>query len=278
VPHGPELLFVEFLTTHSIIGLADQPTKGFVMGKLDGKIAVITGGTSGIGLATARLFRDEGAKVVVTSRTGEESPGVKDQLEGVWVVQADQSRPADAARLADLIKERHGGVDVLFLNAGIAKFAPVEYVEEAVFDEIFNVNVKGPLFMVQKFLPLLRPKASVIINTSTVNQKGYPMTSIYSASKAAARSLVRTLSGELVGRGIRLNAISPGPIATPIYGKMGMPPEQRAGLEQQLREGTPMKRFGTASEIAGAALFLASSDSEFMLGTELEVDGGIANL
>ena len=249
------------------------------MARLDGKVAVITGGNSGIGLATAHTFVDEGAKVVLFGRNqetlDEAVAGLGDAAIGV---QGDVSNLADLDRLYDTAREAFGRVDILFVNAGIAPMAPLTEVDEALFDKVFDVNVKGAFFTVQKALPLLQEGASVILTTSVANQMGMPGMSVYAASKAAARSLARTLSAELLENGIRVNTISPGPIETPIFGRLGLGQEQMDEMATMILDQVPMKRMGSSDEIANAVLFLGSSDASYVLGTELVVDGGMSQL
>ncbi len=245
------------------------------MAKLTDKIAVVTGGTTGIGLATAKLYRDEGAKVIVTGRDPKTLERARQELPGVHIIRADQGSLADIDALVAEVKRQHGGVDVLFVNAGIAEFRPLGDVDEAFFDRILGVNLKGAYFTVQRFAPILREHASVVLNTSIVDEKGIANTSVYSASKAGLRSLARTLSTELIPRKIRVNAVSPGPIDTPIIDKLGVP---RAAFQEQITAQIPMRRLGTADEVARVALFLASSDSSFVLGSEIAVDGGMIQL
>ncbi len=247
--------------------------------KLAGKVAVITGGNSGIGLATAKVFQTEGATVVITGRRKEAVEAAVKEIGGNSIGFTSDTANLNAIReLYRDVNERVGKIDVLFLNAGVAKFGPVDSVDEATFDDMVNVNFKGLFFNVQYALPVLNDNASIILTTTMANRKGYPDTSVYSATKAAVRSLARTLSAELVGRGIRVNAVSPGPIETPIFGKLGVPEEGVPGLKEGFKDVVPMKRFGSADEIAKPALFLASDDSSFVLGVELMVDGGTAQL
>lgn len=247
--------------------------------KLAGKVAVITGGNSGIGLATAKLFQTEGATVVITGRRKEAVEAAVKEIGGNSIGFTSDTANLNAIHeLYRDVNERVGKIDVLFLNAGVAKFGPVDSVDEATFDEMVNVNFKGLFFNVQHALPVLNDNASIILTTTMADRKGYPDTSVYSATKAAVRSLARTLSAELVGRGIRVNAVSPGPIETPIFGKLGVPEEGVPGLKEGFKDVVPMKRFGSADEIAKPALFLASDDSSFVLGVELMVDGGTAQL
>ncbi len=245
------------------------------MAKLTGKRALITGGTTGIGLATARLFMAEGARVAITGQSPERLDAARRELgPEVLAIRADAGRVADAAALVAEVGEAFGGLDVLFLNAGIAKFVSLADVTEAAFDEQFNVNVKGVLFTVQAAAPLLQHGASVIVTTSISNIMGLAGSSVYAASKAAARSMVRVLATELLPRGIRVNAISPGPIETPIMTKSGMPAEQVQGMMDMLVSKVPIDRIGHADEVARTALFLASDDSSFVVGAEIVVDGG----
>ncbi len=247
--------------------------------KLENKVAVITGGNSGIGLSTAKLFQAEGAKVVITGRRQDVVDSAVKEIGGDSAgFKSDASKLDDIAALYEKVKEGFGKIDVLFLNAGIAKFGPFTSVDEATFDEMVNINFKGLFFNVQKALPLLNEGASVIFTTSIADQKGFADTSVYSATKAAVRSLARTLSAELVDKKIRVNAIAPGTIDTPIFEKLGIP----EGAVDEVKEGfksiIPMKRIGSPDEIARAALFLASDDSSFVMGVDLVVDGGLAQL
>ncbi len=238
--------------------------------KLIGKVAVVTGGNSGIGLATAQEFKAQGAKVAIFGRSQKTlDEAVHTIGEGTLAVRGDVTNLADFNRLYEQTVERFGKVDILVVNAGISKPAPVEQVDEALFDQISDTNFKGAFFTVQRALPHLNDGASIILVTAAVNQKGVPGYSVVSATKAALRSLARTFSAELLHRGIRVNALSPGTIETPIFGKLGLPVEPLKWSEQ-----IPMRRIGTAEEMAKAALFLASSDSSYVLGAELVVDGG----
>jgi NAD(P)-dependent dehydrogenase (short-subunit alcohol dehydrogenase family) len=247
--------------------------------RFDGKVAVITGGTSGIGLAAAKALVAEGAKVVVTGRDPKGVEAARRELGPAGAaLRSDASKLQDLDALAAEVKARHGGLDVLFVNAGIARFVPAEAVTEELWDETVGTNLKGAFFTVQKLLPLLRKGGSIVLNTSVVNQKGFPFTSTYSATKAGLRSLARTLAAELVERGIRVNAVSPGPIETPILGKGGMPADQQKEFGARVRDANPMKRFGTPDEVARAALFLASQEASYVTGAELTVDGGFAQL
>lgn len=248
-------------------------------GKLEGKVAVVTGGNSGIGLATAKEFAREGARVVITGRDARTLEEAARELGGeVLALRSDASSLADIDELFDAVRERHGRVDVLFVNAGIGKFASLEETEEALFDQVMDINFKGAYFTVKKALPLLSDGASVILNTSVAAHVGLPSASVYSASKAALLSLAQTLSADLVGRGIRVNAVSPGPIQTPIFGRDGAPQEVQEATAASLREQVPLKRLGRPEEIARAVVFLASSDSSFLVGSEIVADGGLLGL
>ncbi len=249
------------------------------MAKLTGKIAVIAGGTTGIGLATAQLYQQEGATVVVTGRNPATLAAAQATLgPNATVIASDASSLADIDALAALVGEKFGRVDVLFANAGIAQFAPVEGVSEPFYDNQFNLNVKGLFFTVQKLLPLIPQGGAVILNASIVSVKGMGTTSIYAATKAAVRSFGRTLATELAPKGIRVNTISPGPIATPIYDKLGMPKEMLDQFAAGMAQSVALKRFGQPEEIAKVALFFGSDDSSYVTGTELFVDGGLAEL
>jgi NAD(P)-dependent dehydrogenase (short-subunit alcohol dehydrogenase family) len=247
------------------------------MAKLDGKLAVVTGGSSGIGLAAAKQLTQEGAHVVITGRS-------RDALERAVVELGPKSTlvVSDAGKLKDLdpLVEKVralGGLDFLFFNAGIAPFVPFEAVTEAQYDELLAINTKGAFFTAQRLVPLFRPGGSIVFNTSIVNVKGFPNSSVYSATKAALRSMTRTLAAELLPKNIRVNAVSPGPISTPIFSKMGIPAEALDAMAAQFREMVPMKRFGNPEEVAKVALFLGF-DATFTTGAELPVDGGLSQL
>jgi NAD(P)-dependent dehydrogenase (short-subunit alcohol dehydrogenase family) len=247
--------------------------------KLKGKVAVITGGNSGIGLATAKEFVEQGAKVVISGRDQKTLSEVAKELgPDALAVRADVAKLADIDKLFAAVRAKYGRIDVLFVNAGIGKFSPLEDVTEELYDSILDVNLKGAFFTIQKALPLLADGASIVLNTSINAHIGMPNSSVYGASKAALLSLARTLSAELVGRNIRVNAISPGPVTTPIFGRLGLPAEVLEQTRQSIVAQVPMKRFGRPEEIAKTALFLASSDSSFLLGSEIVVDGGMSQL
>lgn len=249
------------------------------MTKLSNKTAVITGGNSGIGLATAKEFIKEGARVIIMGRDQKTlQEALKELGSQAHGVQGDITNPAHLDRLFSEAKLKFGKIDILFANAGVAFFAPFDQTDEQLFDANFDVNVKGSFNTVQKALALLSEKSSVIFNTSVVGVKGFPGTSAYSASKAALRSLVRTLASELVAKGVRVNAVSPGPIETPIYGRLGMPAEAVKEMAAGFEAANPMKRFGKADEVAKAAVFFASDDSSYITGAELAIDGGLTQL
>lgn len=248
-------------------------------GKLRGKVALITGGNSGIGLATANQFLQEGADVVITASSSSSFEKAKKEVNPkINVIRADVTKLDEIRSLAEAVKDQYGEIDILFANAGIAHFAPLQEVTSDFFDKQFNTNVKGLLFTVQQFSPFIKKGGSVILTTSGVNTKGLPGSSVYAATKAAVRSMARTLSAELVSLGIRVNALSPGPVETPIYGKMNLSENELKGFANQIQASTPVGRFGSADEIAKAAVFLASDDSSFVLGAELVADGGFSQL
>ena len=249
------------------------------MNRLQNKVAVITGGNSGIGFATAQEFIAQGAQVVITGRNEkavlEAVAKLGDQAHGVV---SDTASVADLHKLADQVKALHPHIDVLFVNAGIAQFAPIAQVDEAHFDQQFNTNVKGAFFTIQQLLPLFNDHGSIILTSSTAAHVGMAGASVYSATKAALTTFARTLSSELLERNIRVNVISPGPISTPIITKMGMSAEMQAQVEDGLVQQVPMKRFGTPKEIATIATFFASDDSSFVTGEEIIAGGGMATL
>ena len=249
------------------------------MNRLEGKIALVTGGTSGIGLATARGFVNEGAHVFITGRREAELAAAIEQLgRNVTGVRGDVSSLGDLDSLFAQIHVEKGRLDVLFANAGIARYAPFGTISEDLYDLIFDINVKGLLFTVQKALPLLRDGASVILNASVVASKGLPANSVYSATKAAVRSFARTWATDLKARRIRVNAVSPGATDTP--GLTGLVGSSEVGQERMktIATGVPLGRLGTPDEVAKAVVFLASDDSSYITGTELFVDGGFAQV
>jgi NAD(P)-dependent dehydrogenase (short-subunit alcohol dehydrogenase family) len=250
------------------------------MGKLAGKVAVITGGSSGIGLATARQFVDQGAYVFITGRRQSELDAAAAQIgRCVTPVAGDVTNLADLDRLYEIVKREKGRIDVLFANAGVSTpRAPLGEIREEDFDKIFSINVKALLFTVQKALPLITDGGSILLNASIVASKGLPTTSVYSASKAAVRSFARTWTMDLKARKIRVNAISPGPTDTPLLSPAGQSDEQTRQRKDMFAASVPLGRLGLADEIAKAAVFLASDDSSFMTGSELFVDGGMAQV
>jgi NAD(P)-dependent dehydrogenase (short-subunit alcohol dehydrogenase family) len=247
--------------------------------KLEGKVAVVTGGNSGIGLAAAQRFHDEGAKVVISGRDQKTLDQAAKQIGGdVLAVRGDVSKLTDLDALYKAVREKFGKIDVLFANAGIAKFAPLTESTETLYDQMFDINVKGVFFTVQKALPLLNDGASIIINSSVANQKGVANASVYAATKAAVRSFARTMSAELLARNIRVNVVSPGPIKTAIFKRDNLSEEAQNEIDKFLVSLVPMKRFGTLEEIANSVLFLATPDSSYITGLDLLVDGGIGQL
>ena len=246
------------------------------MSKLKNKIAVVTGGSSGIGLATAQRFIADGAQVVITGRNQETLDAAIAELgDRATGIRGDVANLEDLDRLFAQVQEQFGRVDVLFANAGIAPFVPLEAVTEEHFDVLFNTNVRGLFFTVQKALPLLSEGASVILNASVVAQSGLPNTSIYSATKAAVRSLGRTLAAELSPRGIRVNVVSPGLIETPLVGKLGLSQDKIDAFAEQIVQQTPLARLGKPEEIAATVAFLASDDASYFTGADLVADGGM---
>ena len=249
------------------------------MGKLEGKIALITGGNSGIGLATATEFVNEGAYVFITGRRDAElAAAVKEIGRNLTGIQGDVSNLGDLDRLFAQIKREKGKLDIVFANAGVAKFAPFGMITEEVYDAIFDINVKGLLFTVQKALPLLPDGASIILNASIVASKGLPANSVYSATKAAIRSFARTWTTDLKDRHIRVNAVSPGSIDTPGLSNLLASSETGQQRLKMISNAVPLGRLGKPIEIAKAVVFLASDDSSYVTGTELFVDGGFAQV
>jgi len=249
------------------------------MGKLDGKIALITGGSSGIGLATAKRFVSEGAYVFITGRRESELAAAVTQIgRNVTGVQGDVSKLGDLDRLFAQIKREKGKLDIVFANAGVARFAPLGKITEELYDSIFSINVKGLLFTVQNALPLLPDGASIILNASIVASKGLSMNSVYSATKAAIRSFARTWTTDLKDRRIRVNAVSPGSIDTPGLSDLLASAETGQERLKMISNSVPLGRLGTPDEIAKAVVFLASDDSSYVTGAELFVDGGFAQV
>ena len=247
------------------------------MDRLKGKRALITGGTTGIGLETARQFVAEGARVAVTGKNPETLASALTALGGeVLVFQSDAADVAAQKTLAEQIGESFGTLDVLVLNAGIVEMRPLGQWDEAAFDRSFGINFKGPFFLIQELLPYFADTASIVLMASVNAHIGMPNTSVYGATKAALASLARTLSGELVSRGIRVNTISPGPIATPLYGKLGLPEAEMKSVASSIESQVPQKRFGEPIEVAKAVVFLASDEAPFTMGSELLMDGGLS--
>jgi NAD(P)-dependent dehydrogenase (short-subunit alcohol dehydrogenase family) len=247
------------------------------MNRLKGKTALITGGTSGIGLATARLFLEEGARLAVTGRDPERLAAAQKELgTETLVIRSEAGNLAEIDSVMEQVKNRFGQLDVLFLNAASGTPAPIELVTEGQFDEIVDICFKGVFFSIQKALPLLSSSASVIVTTSITNKTGSPNFSVYAASKAALRSLVQSLGMALIGRGIRVNAISPGPIDTGGFNRLPLPQEVFQVIKNDILGRSPSKRLGTSEEIAKIALFLASDDSAYVVGEEIVADGGIS--
>jgi NAD(P)-dependent dehydrogenase (short-subunit alcohol dehydrogenase family) len=249
------------------------------MEKLANKTALITGGNSGIGFATAKDFIEQGAQVIITGRNQKALDEAKNELgDSVHTILSDTGKIEEVYQLLPKVKNIFPALDILFINAGIGKFAALEEVTEAQYDEQFNINVKGAYFTIQQLLPIINDGGSIILNTSINAHIGMAHASVYSATKAALITLARTLSAELLHRRIRVNAISPGPVTTPILGKVGLPADQLDGLRSDIKSKVPLGRFGNPEEIARIATFFASEDSSFVLGAELIADGGMATL
>jgi NAD(P)-dependent dehydrogenase (short-subunit alcohol dehydrogenase family) len=247
--------------------------------KLQNKVTLVTGGNSGIGLATAKLFKQEGAQVIITARTSESfEKAQKEYGSHFTVIQADVSKPKELDHLYTQIKNKFDHLDVVFANAGVALFKPTAEVDEEFFDNQFNTNVRGLYFTVAKALPLLSKGSTVVLNASVVGIKGFAGGSVYGATKAAVRSFARSWTAEIPVEQTRFNVLSPGPVETPIYSKMGMPADQLHGFSEGMKATVPAKRFGTADEMAKAVLFLASDDSSFIAGNELFADGGFGQV
>lgn len=250
------------------------------MKRLEGKVAVVTGGNSGIGLAAAKRLQEEGAHVAISGRNAKTlEDAVKTIGNGILAVQSDVAKTADLDKLFATVSKKFGKIDVLFVNAGIYKFAPFEATGESLYDELFDINTKGAYFTIQKALPFLNDGASIILNTSVAGETGVVNGTVYAATKAAMRSFTRSIAAELVSRGIRVNAVSPGPINTPEgFARTGLSEEAMEEFKKTIISQVPMKRIGQPDEIAGAVAFLASSDASYMTGAELPVDGGFGQV
>lgn len=249
------------------------------MSKQDQQVVVITGGNSGIGAAAAQRFRDEGASVVIFGRDAETLETTRERLGGdTLAVQGDVTRLDDLDRLFAETKARFGLIDALVVNAGVARTGAFADVDETLFDQVMDINVKGAYFTAQKALPLLRDGSSITLVSSIVNGKGFPGMSVYAASKAALRSLARTLAAELAPRAIRVNSLSPGPIATPIYERMDIPEDKIEGMMQGIVSMVPLQRIGQPEETAAAIAFLASPGAAYITGADVPVDGGLAQV
>ena len=249
------------------------------MSKLQNKVAVITGANSGIGLATAKLFLQQGAKVVISGRRSEALAEATKELEGDFTtIVADVSKDEDNKRLIQETVAKYGKIDILFLNAGVAPISPVSDITVEHYQHIFDINVKGPILAVKEALPHINNGGSILFTNSIVHQKGFEGFGVYSASKGALRAYSKVLTSEVKSRGIRVNSIAPGPIATPIYGKMGLGQDVVEEMGKGFAAANPLGRFGTSEEIANTALFLASEDASYINGIEIEVDGGMSQV
>lgn len=249
------------------------------MSRFQNKVVVISGGNSGIGLETVKAFLNEGARVVFSGRRQEALDEVSTTLNGEFkAVLADQGKPGDNQRLISEAIDAYGKIDVLFVNAGVAYFVPADQIDEDHFDTQFNINIKGPAFLVKHALPHINDGGAIIFNTSIVHLKGFEAAAIYSATKGALRAYSRVLTTELAPRKIRVNVVAPGPIATPIYDKLGMPAEAVAEMGEGFAASNPLKRFGNPKEIADAVLFLASDEASYVNGIELAIDGGLSQV
>ncbi|RVU32063.1 SDR family oxidoreductase [Rheinheimera riviphila] len=249
------------------------------MNRFANKTVLVTGGNSGIGLATALQYAREGARVVITGRDQTTLDQAKTLLgPNAIALQNDQGDIKASKVLAQLLREQDIRLDAIFINAGVAKFAAFADIDEALWDQTFNVNVKGAYFTIQALTPLLNPGAAIVLNGSINAHIGMPSSSVYAASKAALISLAKTLSAELLPLGVRVNVVSPGPVATPLYGRLGMESAQLEQMAAAIQAQIPLKRFGTPEELASAVLFMSSAESAFIVGTELIIDGGMSQL
>ena len=246
------------------------------MKRFEGKVAMVTGGNSGIGLAAAKAFAREGAQVAVTGRDAETLKNAEKEIgSGALAIRADAARIADLDAAMAKVRDQFKRIDALFVNAGIGKFVPIAEVTEAMFDEIVTINLKGAFFTVQKALPLMARGSAVVLNASINAHIGLPGTTVYGATKAAVVNMAKTMSADLAERGIRVNAVSPGPVETPIFGRAGISSEQSRQTKEWLQNQTLVKRMGAPEEIAEAVLYLSSDVSSFVVGTELVIDGGM---
>ena len=244
--------------------------------RFEGKVTVVTGGNSGIGLATAKAYALEGAQVVITGRDEKTlEAAAKEISKGTLAIRADASNTPDIVNAMAAIKNEFGQIDALFVNAGVGKFIPFEQITEAFYDEIMDINVKGLFFTIQKAVPLMPKGSAIVLNASINGHIALPGSTVYGASKAAVINLAKGLSVDLLEKGIRVNAVSPGPVMTPIFNRMGLPAEQLQQTKDWITSMVPLKRFGTPEELASAVLFLSSPESSFMLGSEIIVDGGV---
>ena len=249
------------------------------MDRLKAKRALITGGTTGIGLETARQFLKEGARVAITGRNPATLEAARRELgDDVLVIPSDASDTSGQKKLAETVREAFGALDILFVNAGIVELKPIEQWDEAAFDRSIAVNVKGPFFLIQALLPIFAKPASIVMNGSVNAHIGMPNSTVYAATKAALISMTRTISGELISRGIRVNVISPGPITTPLYSKLGFSEADLKTVATSIESQVPLGRFGTPNEIAQAVVFFASDESAYAVGSELLIDGGMSNI
>ena len=249
------------------------------MSRFNNKVVVISGGNSGIGLETVKAFLAEGAKVVFSGRRQEALDEVSASLQGEFkAVLADQGKIQDNQKLIDEAVAAYGSIDVLFVNAGVAYFLPADQIDEDHFDSQFNINIKGPAFLTKYAIPHIKDGGAIIFNSSIVHLKGFEAAAIYSATKGALRAYSKVLTTELSPRKIRVNVVAPGPIATPIYNKIGMPAEAVDEMGQSFAESNPLKRFGNPTEIAATVLFLASDEASYVNGIEVPVDGGVSQV
>lgn len=249
------------------------------MNRFENKSVLVTGGNSGIGLAAALEFAKQGARVIITGRDQATLDQAKEQLGQNAIALRNDAGDLNAAKqLAQTLRAQDITLDAVFINAGVAKFAAFEEVDEALWDQIFDINVKGAYFALQALSPILNKGAAIVLNGSINAHIGMPNSSVYAASKAALISLAKTLSSELISRGIRVNVVSPGPVTTPLYGRLGIPAEQLGDVAANIQAQIPLKRFGTPDEVASAVVYLASPEAAFIVGTELIVDGGMSQL